>query len=478
MRSSLYVLCVLLVIHFSFCCTAQTEKTYTAKNSYSASSTQLIEKLKYHLDSEMAETGSNSEIVWRLNNKRFKYLKKLVTNKSFIQDSKFESCVEKIVDRLVQANHLPVRDRTVLVVRSSDVNAITYGKGVFFVTLGLLARLRNEAKLAMALAHELGHDELKHVQKNILREADEEQNEQKDKFVKEIVKGTADSEDVESLKKIVYQASSFDRKKEVEADSMGIILIARAGYDPKKGKGLFEILKTPTATKDNLGIALLLPLHSEVYPIQDHWVTDRLSVYSIRLSYTLGLSIDSLKSHPKIEERLKKINASGIEPISTSFEDQADFKEVMTEAQFELLELCYKSKAYDRGIFYALQLLNTYPNDSFLVSRVAEMFLELKNARDISTFDNLVERFTGDYSDELKLVNNLLQNLSTKELGELGYYFLIDERHFNENDRSHYYLKWKLCDATYRYDEAKETKSAYKKKFGSSIDFYRLPRSH
>lgn len=473
MHLFLYIGC-LLFLQEGFDCSAQDVQRFKQKNCYNSSSTALINKLKYQIDSETADQKTSNEIVQKANDQRFKYLRQLIFNKAFIQDEKFESCVAKITDRLVKANNLTDRPRTILILKSVDVNAFNYGKGIFIITVGFLARIENEPTLAMVLAHEMAHDELQHIQKRIFKEAELEQHKQTKKLLHEMATGHADSTTLESLKNIVYNDGHFNRREEFEADSVGIHLFANAGYDPHEATKIFQILAAPTASKSNLGIEILLPLHSDEYPIQDHWVTDRSSTHYKGQTSIFGLSIDSLRSHPDTGMRIAKLKTYSVKPVLTSFVDLPELNEVIKEAELELLELCYTNKMYDRGIFYALQLLHDDKNNALLVSKVAEMLLNLKNARDLSTFNAYVGKITAGYSDELKLVNNLLQNLSTKELAELGYHFLLDERHFNDGDPSHYYIKWKLCEATYRYNESKETRSTFKAKFGTSIERHKL----
>jgi predicted Zn-dependent protease len=47
--------------------------------------------------------------------------------------------------------------RAVTTVKDPNLNAFTFGGGLVYVHAGLLARLENEAQLAMILAHEIAH---------------------------------------------------------------------------------------------------------------------------------------------------------------------------------------------------------------------------------------------------------------------------------------------------------------------------------
>ena len=55
----------------------------------------------------------------------------------------------------------------VRVVSDPGVNAFTFGGGLLYVHAGLIARMENEAQLAMVLAHEIAHVTEGHVVKGI-----------------------------------------------------------------------------------------------------------------------------------------------------------------------------------------------------------------------------------------------------------------------------------------------------------------------
>jgi hypothetical protein len=467
-----YFLFVFFATQLSHSLTAQELETYTAKSTYDEFSTVLISKLEFLINNENAGKKDIPATVRRINHSRIKYLKRLVSEELFISDARFQSPIDNIINRIVRANQLDKKMRCALIAKTPEVNAVNYGNGIYIITIGMLARLHNEDELALTLAHEIAHDELGHVRDNVWQNATTERQKETNKSLSNVIQGRADETELETLRNSIYQANRFHRSKELQADSLAALFFTRAGYNPSRGKVLFNILKEPTAMKIDLGIELLLHLHSNAYPIQDQWLRDRLSVYSKETAAPLGFSLDSLKSHPDIALRQKKFNYYEYADATESFIEERELRTTLKESEFELVELCYQKKLYDRCLFYALQLLHAYPHNSYTVSRIGKILLDLKAARDRLTFNVYVPRYTVGYNEHLKLVNNLLQNISVSELAELGYHFISDERHFNVNDPAHYYLKWKLCAATYRHDEEKEMKRKYRDKFNHSIDSY------
>ena len=126
------------------------------------------------------------------------------------------------------------------VIDSPGINAFAAPGGYIVITLGLYSLLENEAQLAGVLGHEISHVVKKHhlkaLQKTMKRGI----------WAKVGVRALADGDDQEAFDKVVnagvqLYASGLDRDLEYNADKRGVILAARAGYDPY---ALLDVLTT------------------------------------------------------------------------------------------------------------------------------------------------------------------------------------------------------------------------------------------
>ncbi|WP_132260200.1 M48 family metallopeptidase [Paucimonas lemoignei] len=120
------------------------------------------------------------------------------------------------------------------VLNDDGYNAFATPGGYIFVTKGLLDSMRNEAELAGVLAHEIGHVLRKHHLKAVrvsgLAGLIEEGLRTK----------VGDNPQLtEATKNII--AKGLDKTDEYEADRLGVVIAARAGYDPF---GLPAVLQT------------------------------------------------------------------------------------------------------------------------------------------------------------------------------------------------------------------------------------------
>lgn len=126
------------------------------------------------------------------------------------------------------------------VIDSPGINAFAAPGGYIVITLGLFSLLENEAQLAGVLGHEISHvikkHHLKALQKTMKRGI----------WAKVGVRALADKDDQEAFDKVVnagvqLYASGLDRDLEYQADKRGVVLAARAGYDPY---ALLDVLTT------------------------------------------------------------------------------------------------------------------------------------------------------------------------------------------------------------------------------------------
>lgn len=123
-----------------------------------------------------------------------------------------------------------------------SINAFATPGGYVFVTRGLLRHIQNEAELAAVLGHEIGHITAKHILEII----------QRSKKIEGITKvGLAFyDKNPESFQRLVDTATKklldegLDQEKELEADRLGAIFAARAGYDPTAYIAVLERLRT------------------------------------------------------------------------------------------------------------------------------------------------------------------------------------------------------------------------------------------
>ncbi|KAF0164314.1 MAG: peptidase M48 Ste24p [Rhodocyclaceae bacterium] len=152
-------------------------------------------------------------------------------------------------------------------VQSPTINAFAAPGGTIMVTTGMLSRVVNEAELACVLGHEIGHVTRRHhigvLQKSLLVSAGAS--------ALNIQSKSGSSE--EYRKRVISESKEIftrglDRSSEREADEDGVLLAARAGYDPAACLNFMQRLASLKA--DTGALAALYKTH----PTAKERVTD------------------------------------------------------------------------------------------------------------------------------------------------------------------------------------------------------------
>ena len=175
------------------------------------------------------------------------------------------------------------------VLDAPQLNAFAVPGGTIFITRGLLERMRNEGELAGVLGHEIVHVVKKHHLKAIQKGA-------QTALAGEAVsmatqnRNAAVNDKLISFGKEMY-GRGLDKGDEFEADRLGVVLAARAGYD---AYGLPSVLQTLQAMNaQDSGVALMFKTHPAP--------GDRLDQLSERMQPTL----DAYSSQPNLAERFR-----------------------------------------------------------------------------------------------------------------------------------------------------------------------------
>ena len=121
-------------------------------------------------------------------------------------------------------------------VQDKQVNAWCMPGGKIVVYEGLLPVTQDEASLAIVLGHEIAHAVAKHSAERL---SNEYKNQYGTAILGAVVQSAGASEKTQALIALGQQlggalwTSGFSRKQESEADHMGLIFAAMAGYNPQ-----------------------------------------------------------------------------------------------------------------------------------------------------------------------------------------------------------------------------------------------------
>ena len=133
--------------------------------------------------------------------------------------------LKRVMTPLIQKMDNPIRRVKITLWDDPHINAANGGGGDFYVTTGLLKRA-NDDQLRAILAHEIAHADMGHVAEATNLAAGVSIS---SVLLDQIVPGSG------NLTPIAGQlvTSAYGRRDEMEADSHGVTILRRAGYDGK-----------------------------------------------------------------------------------------------------------------------------------------------------------------------------------------------------------------------------------------------------
>ena len=166
-------------------------------------------------------------------------------------------------------------------VQDNQVNAFYMPGGKIVVYEGLLPVSQDEASLAIVLGHEIAHAVAKHSAERLSNAYKQQYGMQ---ILGAVASGVGVSNDMIQLGQIVASAggqfftAGFSRKQESEADHMGLVFAAMAGYDPQAAISFWQRMSQASGGGSN---SLLSDHPSDADRIQNlqGWMPEALKYY-------------------------------------------------------------------------------------------------------------------------------------------------------------------------------------------------------
>lgn len=307
------------------------------------------------------------------------------------------SYINKVADEILKDDPQLRAKLRFYVVKSVSSNAFTTQRGAIFVTMGMVARIENEAQLAFILCHEIAHFKEGHVLKSYVHQSviQEEQGKGKGRYKK-----------ANNLEQIIQQ-SEYSQENERKADAIGLELYLESSYSTAAVPSVFGPLIRDVDKPISPLFRGYTDIFSELVPAEnwDKQIRVADSIIEIRNrphksmienfgkkphyileGINLADDIDIIKntgkkkkltkpqetpkiaSHPDANEREKLVtqnlpkNTSG----SLFLVSEAEYATVINMARFELSELLIENTGYFDALYLTLNLLGEYPNSKYL----------------------------------------------------------------------------------------------------------------
>jgi predicted Zn-dependent protease len=189
---------------------------------------------------EAIADGEDEKILWR----RAREEQQIINNSGLLyEDTELKAYLDDVAKKLQAYTHSPDISFDIKVVNDPNLNAFAFPNGVIYIHTGVLSRLDNEAQLAALLAHEMTHCTHRHSLR-VIKSINDHPGYMA--AVRQSLKKIAMVQDLARILGVngsMAAVTGYTREFEAEADSVGLDLIVKAGYDPGQVLNLFEHLR-------------------------------------------------------------------------------------------------------------------------------------------------------------------------------------------------------------------------------------------
>jgi hypothetical protein len=256
-----------------------------------------------------------------------------ISGDDYVHDKEVYAYIEAIVHQIADANHQLVPERPLLLIdRSPAVNAYSVGGNVLAVNLGLITFAGTREELALAIAHEMSHNILRHAENAMQQKAAWLCSEE----YRQSLNAVLDSkyERLSRLRKVfedyTFSRSRHQRYKESDADSLAVILLKRSNI-PFEARYFLHLDSADMEYQTPLKHSLSAFFSAYHIPYEETWSqrhSHGLSTRSYSFADTSTLA-DSLKTHPECVDRYLKTRnltvANGhFTPVPPNIRDKAN----------------------------------------------------------------------------------------------------------------------------------------------------------
>ena len=370
---------VILLLFITECLQAQFETNYTPMVSSGNLPKDFVTLSSQKYESEKASLSKKEKRGTRKSKEKFILQSNfgvddiLLSGRVLFNDP-LSAYVNKVADKLLEADPGTRSKLRFYVLKSSAVNAFTSNQGVIFVTAGLLAQVENEAQLAYILSHEVVHYKEQHAIEQYLEE---------DK----LAKGKSAYKRMTLDEKLISKCA-FSKEQEKEADEKGLQIFLASKYSTEALMGIYDVLKYAYLPFDDITFDKTF-LENQTLKLPEHYIlkeTKAITTADIE-------DEDERSTHPNLKARraatekvLTSVNNGG---KSTYLVGEAEFTRVREIARFEICRLYVLRHRYEQGLYTAYMLLKKYPENLYLKKIVAMCLSGLSQYSKIDKFDDV-----------------------------------------------------------------------------------------
>lgn len=362
---------------------------------------------------------------------RWENVKDKFEKKEIYTSTPAQDYLDGLVNEVVKANPmLASKDFHCFFSRSDIPNASSIGEGVIIFHMGLFEKLANESQVVFVLCHELSHFLLQHGEKKMKKYVETVNSDQVQSELKKINEREFKKREIldKLVKNISFNSFRHSRDHESEADSMAVELMKGTRFRLSEALSALAMLDSIDVATFKVDACLKNMFDNSKFPFQKNWLAKEEGLLGGHAGLETRNDIaDSMKTHPDCSQRIKYITA-----LVRKYEsspglidmNRSAFLELQNIFRYEVVEYAYQRDDYTKSLYYTIGLLQTHPDDAYLVTRVGMILNQFYLASKNHMLGKVVELPSPYREANYNLLLQFVQNLYREDYAAISYHYL------------------------------------------------------
>ena len=241
---------------------------------------------------------------------------KILKKEKVSENKKFNRIIQRVGKRIAAVSHMPKLNWEIKLIESDQKNAFALPGGKIAIYTGILSVAKNEAGLATVMSHEIAHVIARHGAQRMTQQM----------LLQGAMIGAGFSMNNSKHRNIILSALGlgvlygftlpFSRSHESEADQIGLIYMAKAGYDPREAINFWRRF---SKIKEERGPPEWASTHpadaTRMRGLRGYLSRAKYTYQNLKVKYGLGenFKINETKNNP---DRPKPIPGVSVETLS------------------------------------------------------------------------------------------------------------------------------------------------------------------
>jgi hypothetical protein len=342
---------------------------------------------------------------------KVKDLENMIDEGQFFNDDTTFLLIQTIFNNIQNSNPYFRSEICVLISKSPIPNAYSWGRGLFVINSGLIAKYPNEGELAFVIAHELSHDYLDHDIKRYVYRKKLEKDSKLNKNVKRALRKKYQGFYLASelVKSFNLDVNFNSQEHELQADSLGAVALVKANYPIENAFLSLALLDSIDRNFFSESIEFKKWFGSKDISFKNEWLIDETATGKVYKSE----NDNEISTHPECKKRITILADNHKYDPQKTFPGNLNYYNL--SSYYDNLQYSLTRNSYLYVLYFALQLKNNEPENHYLNTVISEALYNIAYGLKNHNFDTYVPMPHPDYDPDFNKLIVFLNNINLNE---------------------------------------------------------------